>query len=594
MFATALRIGGAIVGQIDVEHALPYPPGSFSNPWSPFPDSVRDVRMSLLPVLDSALDEVAYPYLSDDQVLDVAAFGETCSFMKGECLVQTGEQHFSCYVLLSGTASVLDDSSGERRVFTRYGTGCFTGDVYFLTDRRSIVTIEAEADIEAIRLTAQAFRKLLVRKPQLGDLFWKAFQRRRELLQASHFRGLSIFGTSQDRSTLDVAELLTRNMVPYEWLDTGNPENNLRLAKIRPLTTSYPVVAHGNEFLFEAPTLVQLAEYLGLRRRIVRKEYDVVILGAGPSGLGAAVHASSEGLSTLVLDAIGPGGQAGASSQIENYAGFPGGVSGSELANLTYLQALKFGAEFVAPGTVSEIEQLTGRLYRVRTVEGDSVIARTIILAVGVSYRHLEIEGLKDLYGAGVYHAATIVEALRCKGGQVHVVGGGNSAGQAAMFLSQHVDRVCLIVRSTDLRKSMSSYLCERLLANEKVSILYESEVIAVEGLKCLSAISYRSQSGEMIRESTSALFIFVGAKPRTDALPQALGKDNSGFIITGPAASKSPEWKEARCPCSLETTLPGIFAAGDCRSGTTKRVASAIGDGALAVSCVHEFLGMR
>jgi len=579
---------------VEVERMLPYSSGTFSNRWSSFPDSIPGLQKPQLTVLDSALDEVAYPHLTADQIFDVAAFGESCSFVKGEGLVHTGEQHFSSYILLSGTARVLDDSSGERMVFIRYGAGCFTGDVYFLTDRRSIVTIEAEVDIEAIRLTAHAFRRLFVRKPQLGELFWKAFQRRRELLKTSHFRGLSVFGPSQDRSTLDVAELLTRNMVPYEWLDTGNPENNVRLSKIRPSTKSYPVVARGNEFLFEAPSLVQLAEYLGLRRRIVHREYDVVILGAGPSGLGAAVHASSEGLSTLVLDAIGPGGQAGASSQIENYAGFPGGVSGSELANLTYLQALKFGAEFVVPSTVSEIDQLPGRRYRVRTVEGDSIIARTIILAVGVSYRHLEIEGLKDLYGAGVYHAATIVEALRCKGGQVHVVGAGNSAGQAAMFLSQHVDRVSLIVRSNDLRKSMSSYLSERLLANEKVNISYDSEVIAVEGQKCLSAISYRSQSGEIVRQNTSALFIFVGAKPRTDALPRTLGKDDSGFLITGAAASKSPQWKEARCPCSLETTLPGIFAAGDCRSGTTKRVASAIGDGALAVSCVHEFLGMR
>jgi thioredoxin reductase (NADPH) len=566
---------------------------NFSDHRSPFPSSFREAEKPALPVLDSALDEVAYPRLRDAQLCDVAAFGEQCSFRQGGCLVRAGDRHFNSYALLSGEASVLDVSTGERRVFTRYGAGCFTGDVYLLTDRPSIITIEAETDIEAIRLTPHALRTMLVRKPQLGELFWKAFQRRRELLLASHFRGLSIFGTSQDPATLDVAELLTRNMVPYEWLDIANPENSARLRKIAPTPNCYPVVAHGNEFLFANPSLVQLAEYLGLRRRITGREYDVVILGAGPSGLGAAVHASSEGLSTLVLDAIGPGGQAGASSQIENYAGFPGGVSGSELANLTYLQALKFGAEFIAPCTVSEIEQLPGKRYLLRTVEGDTVFARSIILAVGVSYRHLEVNGLKDLYGAGVYHAATIVEALRCKRGQVHVVGAGNSAGQAAMFLSQHVSGVRLIVRSTDLRKSMSSYLAERLLANDKVSICYGSEVIAVEGSKCLQSISYRSPSGQIVRESSSALFVFVGAKPRTASLPSALGKDESGFLLTGAAASKMPAWKEDRCPFSMETTLPGIFATGDCRSGTTKRVASAIGDGALAVSCVHQFLSM-
>jgi thioredoxin reductase (NADPH) len=577
-----------------IDNLPAYNPGHFSNPWSPFPGALRGLERLARPLLNSASDEVAWPHLSEEEICEVAALGVPCSFRKGDYLVRTGDQHFSSYVLISGTASVIDLSTGERQVFTRYGAGCFTGDVYLLTNRRSIITIEAETDIEAIQLTPARVRVMLVRKPRLGELFWQAFQRRRELLLASHFRGLSVFGSSQDRATLDVAELLTRNMVPYEWLDIAIAENCARLREINPAIRSYPVVAQGNEFLFENPTLVQLAEYLGLRHRIAGKEYDLVILGAGPSGLGAAVHAASEGLTTLVLDAMGPGGQAGASSQIENYAGFPGGVSGTELANLTYLQALKFGAEFVAPCTVSEIEQLPGNRYAVRTAEGDTIVARTIILAVGVSYRHLEVDGMNDLYGAGVYHAATIVEALRCRGGQVHVVGAGNSAGQAAMFLSQHVSHVSLIVRSTDLRKSMSSYLSERLLANGKVTIRYGAEITGVEGSESLSAISYRSQSGKIIRESSSALFIFVGAKPRTDALPRALGRDNSGFLMTGAAASKSPEWKEARCPYSLETTLPGIFAAGDCRSGTTKRVAAAIGDGALAVSCVHEFLGLR
>jgi thioredoxin reductase (NADPH) len=578
----------------DVNAAPDYRPGHLSNPWPPFPNTFSGLQVPAPPLLNSATDEVAYPHLSESELCDVAAFGEPCSFRKGDYLVRTGDHSFSSYVLISGVANVIDLSSGERRVFTRYGAGCFTGDVYLLTNRRSIISIEAETDIEALRLPPARVRAMLVRKPQLGELFWKAFQRRRELLLASHFRGLSVFGSCQDRATLDVAEFLTRNMVPYEWLDIAIPENCTRLLEIVPRMKCCPVIAQGNELLFENPTLVQLAEYLGLRRRIAGKEYDVVILGAGPSGLGAAVHASSDGLSTLVLDAIGPGGQAGASSQIENYAGFPGGVSGSELANLTYLQALKFGAEFAVPSTVSEIVQLPSNRYRARTVEGDTVVARTIIVAVGVSYRHLNVEGLKDLYGAGVYHSATIVEALRCKGGLVHVVGGGNSAGQAAMFLSQHASRVSLIVRSTDLRKTMSSYLTERITANDKVTICYGAEVISVEGTEALSAVSYRSQSGEIVRETSSALFIFVGAKPRTDSLPSPLGRDNGGFLLTGSAASKLPEWQEDRCPYSLETTLPGIFAAGDCRSGTTKRVASAIGDGALAVSCVHQYLEMQ
>jgi thioredoxin reductase (NADPH) len=572
-------------GQENEQYAYPWPIRSSLD---------RRPPKSPQPGFDSALDQIAYPHLSQEQLSEISTLGARCSFSKGELLVRTGEQRFGCFVLLSGEATVVYLSTCERRVFTRYGAGCFTGDCYLLTKRRSIVTIEAETDIEALRLEAAQIRELMVRKPLLGELFWKAFQRRRELLMNSRFRGLSVLGSGQDRGTLAIAEFLTKNMVPHECIDISNPQDRGCLQNIAADYKDCPVVLQGNEFLFQKPTLPLLAEYLGIRHRIAGAEYDVVILGAGPSGLGAAVHASSEGLSTLVLDAVGPGGQAGASSQIENYAGFPGGVSGSELANLSYLQAMKFGAEFVAPGTVSTIESLSSGNYLVKTVEDDEIIARTIILAVGVSYRDLDIEGLNELYGAGVFHAATHVEAVRCKGGHVHVVGAGNSAGQAAMFLSQHADRVSLIVRSTDICQSMSSYLTDRLQANGKVIIRYGAEMIGIEGTNCISSVSYRNHNGEIMRERSSGLFIFIGAKPRTDLFPSALSRDKNGFVITGPAALNSAEWREGRDPLALETTLPGIFAAGDCRSGTTKRVASAIGDGALAVSCVHQYLSLQ
>ena len=565
--------------------------GQFSNPWIPFRPLHAGLWKPARPLVDASTDEIAYPHLSTNEIREIAAFGETCSFHRGEYLVRAGDRAFNCHVLLAGVARVIDSSAGEPRLFTRYGAGCFTGDVYLLTGRRSIIDIQAESEIEAIRITPSSIREMFVRKPILGELFWKSFQRRRELLLASHFRGLSVYGSSQDRATLDIVELLSRNMVPYEWLDIAIDANRLHLLKIKPSTKHYPAVTHGDCLLFENPSRRQLAEYLGLRWDIADKVYDVVVLGAGPSGLGAAVHAASEGLATLVLDAVGPGGQAGGSSQIENYAGFPGGVSGSELANLTYLQALKFGAEFCAPCTVSEFEKLPGGLYHVKTAEGDSVTARSIIIAVGVSYRYLDVPGVKEFYGAGVYHSATVVEALRCTGDRVHVVGAGNSAGQAAMFLSQHAKHVSLLVRSMDLRKSMSSYLSDRLLANHNVAIYYGTEVTCVEGDERLTAVSFRNQYGTEVREGSSALFVFIGARPRTESLPSTVAKDKGGFIVTGAAVSKLPMWRADRCPCSLETSLPGVFAAGDCRSGTTKRVASAIGDGALAVSCVHQYL---
>jgi thioredoxin reductase (NADPH) len=317
-----------------------------------------------------------------------------------------------------------------------------------------------------------------------------------------------------------------------------------------------------------------------------------VILGSGPSGLGAAVYASSEGLSTLVLDALGPGGQAGSSSKIENYAGFPNGLSGRELAQLSYLQALKFGAEFVAPSHVANLRRSGEGLYEIETSEGDSVLGKTVIIATGVSYRLLDVAGLDGLRGSGVFYNATKIEATLCEDHPVHVIGAGNSAGQAAMFLSQFARSVTLVVRGNDLRKSMSSYLSDRVVVNERIKIAYQTQVSAAEGSGRIEAVQLRDDQGNVRREKTSGLFIFIGAKPRTDFLPAEIARDDKGFVLTGAAVADLKAWTEKRLPCALETTWPGVFASGDCRSGTTKRVAFAIGDGALAVTCVHDFLG--
>jgi thioredoxin reductase (NADPH) len=317
-----------------------------------------------------------------------------------------------------------------------------------------------------------------------------------------------------------------------------------------------------------------------------------VILGSGPSGLGAAVYSSSEGLSTLVLDALGPGGQAGSSSKIENYAGFPNGLPGRELAQLSYLQSLKFGAEFVAPSHVVCLKRTATGLYDIGTSEGDFVQGKTIIISTGVSYRLLDVAGLDAFHGSGVYYNATNIEATLCQERPVHVIGAGNSAGQAAMFLSQFARSVTLVVRGDDLRRSMSSYLSDRVVVNDRIKIAYKTQVAAVEGTDRIEAVHLRNEKGELRREETCGLFIFIGAKPRTEFLPPEIARDDKGFVLTGAAVAELKTWTEKRLPCALETTLPGVFASGDCRSGTTKRVAFAIGDGALAVTCVHEFLG--
>jgi len=539
---------------------------------------------------DPLSDPVAYSHLSPTELEEVAPFGERCAMAENDPLVSAGDYPFNSYVILSGSVRAVDVSTGERVVFVRYGAGYFSGDIDLFTRRPSIISVEAETAVEAIRLTPKQLRDLFTRKPQLGEKFWKSYQRRRELLLKSKFRGLSIYGRKDDKATLETVELLFRNSVPHEWLDTSLDDNRIKLEQIREDVQSYPVVAHGSRVLFEAPTRAQLADHLRLRRQLPNLVYDVLILGAGPAGLGAAVYAASEGLSSLVLDGLGPGGQASSTSRIENYAGFPDGINGRDLAHLIYLQALKFGADFHVPSRVSNLERRSNGLYRVRTIEGDYVLGKSVIIAAGVSYGLLDVEGLDALQGAGVYYSATNIEARLCRSSAAHVVGGGNSAGQAAMFLSQTADDVSLLVRGPNLRK-MSSYLSERILANRRVRIRYNTEVVGIEGVDHICGVHVREPNGEIKEEFTSGLFVFIGAKPRTDFLPSSIVRNDQGFVLTGQEVALLPVWKEPRPPCTVETSLPGVFAAGDCRSGSPKRVAFAIGDGATAVTSVHKFL---
>jgi len=556
---------------------------------SKFPETDK-AQAFFTPGFDPLSDPVAYPRLNDGEIAEVAPFGERCAFAENEPLVSCGDYPFSSYVVVAGRVRAVDISTGQRVVFVRYGAGYFTGDIDLLTRRPSLVSVEAETTVEAIRLTPRQLRNLFIRRPQLGEKFWRSYQRRRELLLTSKFRGLTVYGRKGDKATLDTIELLFRNSVPHEWLDISVEENLHKLEQLREDVQSYPVVAQGNQVLFEAPTRHQLADHLRLRRPLANSVYDVLILGAGPAGLGAAVYAASEGLSSLVLDGLGPGGQASSTSRIENYAGFPDGISGRDLAHLTYLQALKFGADFHVPSTVTSLERRSNGLYRARTLERDYVLGRSVIVAAGVSYGLLDVEGLQKLRGSGVYYSATNVESRLCRSSAVHVVGGGNSAGQAAMFLSESGDDVSLLVRGPDLRK-MSSYLSQRVLANPKIRVRYNIEVVGIEGVDQICGVHVREPNGEIKEEFTSGLFVFIGAKPRTDFLPASIVRNDQGYLLTGQEVSALPVWKEPRSPCTVETSLPGVFAAGDCRSGSPKRVAFAIGDGATAVSSVHKFI---
>ena len=340
------------------------------------------------------------------------------------------------------------------------------------------------------------------------------------------------------------------------------------------------------------PSLGNVAECLGISRKIKDDVYDVLIAGAGTAGLAAAVYGASEGLKTLCIDGMGPGGQAGQSSKIENYMGFPSGLPGAELANRGYLQALKFGAEFTAPVMVRSLERLADDLHAVEFCTGQKVRAKTVLVATGVSYRRLPIDGCQRLEGAGVYYSATSVEARVCRDSTAIVVGGGNSAGQAAMFLAQHAKEVKILLRGDNLRKSMSDYLAKRIEQARNIEVNYHAELSQLHGDRRLeNDVITNNQTDADQHVDCSGVFIFVGAKPHTDWLPASVALDARGFVLTGPSIQSCSKWPLERAPCELETTSPGVFAAGDVRSGTTKRCAFAVGDGALAISCVHQYL---
>jgi thioredoxin reductase (NADPH) len=535
---------------------------------------------------------IAFPKLTDPEIACLAELSQLCSFEDGETIFLAGQRGLPFYVVESGEIAIVDESTEVSKTIVVHGPREFTGDVSLLTDRPAAISAYARGAVRAYCVSPGELRRVIQEIPDLSDKLLEAFQTRRIMLERSGFVGVRVFGHLGDPDLTLIREFFDKNKVPHTWIDTDDPAGRASMESLGVVPDQLPFVACNRGTRSARPSVTRLAECLGLKRPIRTEPFDLVIVGAGPAGLAAAVYGASEGLSTIVLDRFGPGGQAGTSSRIENYMGFPAGLTGADLANRGYLQALKFGAELVAP---VEVRSMTSgdKMHRLVLDDGQVVLGRTVLIATGATYQRLPVAGCERWDGAGIFYSCTTVHARSCKSGRAAVVGGGNSAGQAAMFLADHTAGATLLLRGGDIRKSMSDYLARRIERHEKIEVIRHVEVDAVEGDRMLTGIRLRDVRDGGFRDlECSAVFVFIGAQPRTNWLPSSIAVDSKNFILTGADAAHSGRWPlENREPCTVETTCPGVFAAGDVRSNTTKRVAFAVGDGALAVTCAHRVL---
>jgi thioredoxin reductase (NADPH) len=538
----------------------------------------------------------AFPTLTAVQIDRIRAVSKVRKVKVGDVLFEPGDSGVPFFVLLSGSLEIVQpDLHGERPIIT-HEAGGFTGEMTMISGRRSLARGRVTEAGEFLEMGNDDFRALVARDAELGEIFMRAFILRRVELINRGAGNVILLGSQHSAQTLRLREFLTRNGHPHTYvdLDTDTSYQDL-LDHFHVTVDEVPVVICNNKTVLRSPSIQELARCLGLNAHITASEVrDLVIVGAGPSGLAAAVYAASEGLDVLVIEAESPGGQAGSSSRIENYLGFPMGISGNELAGRAAAQAQKFGAKVLIANTVTRLN-CERRPYELSVDCGQTIRARAVVIASGAQYNKPKIDNLKKFEGQGIYYGATYIEAQLCGTEDAIVVGGGNSAGQAAVYLSQTVGKVHMLVRSSKLSDTMSRYLIQRIEENPGIEVHYRTEIVGLDGDAQLERVTWQDKNtGEKSIHDIRHVFIMAGASPRTDWLKGCVLLDSKGFILTGrdldPVAN-SFKWPLARAPQMLETSLPGVFAVGDVRAGNVKRVAAAVGEGSIAIYLVHRAL---
>lgn len=539
-----------------------------------------------------------FPSFDADVLAELLPFGAVEELAAETVLYRAGESNGTFYVLMEGAIDVLRGDEVGELILSYNDPGQFIGELGLLTEQRTYLTARVVAPSKVLVIGHDSFRRLMATKPAISDVIFGALIARREALRSSPAAlAVRIIGSRYSSEALRLRTFASRNRLAHTWVDLEDAEDvGVLLASIGLRLDDTPVVITPSAVL-RRPTPAEFAEQLGLAYHpIPGRIFDVAVIGVGPAGLAASVYGASEGLDTVSLDAVGPGGQAGSSSRIENYAGFPNGISGQDLAARTAIQAQRLGAWLVSPCEVGGLRAESG--FHVVVLKDHSELpCRSVVVATGARYQRLSIPDLERFEGNGVYYAATDLEARSCQGSPVMVVGGGNSAGQAAIFLSQQGCQVAVVVRRPDLSASMSAYLIDRLEADSNIDLQTETEVRGLHGDLHLESVTVeRTSRGGGDEVACAALFCFIGAEPATSWLEDTVALDRSGFIVTDrdiPDRARSHPDFAGRAPLPFETSAPGVFAVGDVRSGSMKRVASSVGEGSSAIRYVHEYLAM-
>jgi len=539
-------------------------------------------------------DAEAFPELDDAALAVLESLGARRSVASGEYLYRAGDATYDFFAVASGTVEIVVDAGDEERLLATHGPGRFLGELNLLTGQRVFVSARVADAGEVIAVPREALRYLIATNPRLSDTILAAFLARRAVLLSGAASTIRVIGSRFSPATGQVREFLARSRIPHLWLDPDTDvevESLLRGFGVTP--GELPVVIATGTVL-RRPTAGALAEYLGLTvGNLPERCFDLLVVGGGPAGLAAAVYGASEGLRTLGLEMVAVGGQAGSSSRIENYLGFPTGISGGDLTQRAMVQAEKFGASLTSPCAAVALREEAGHLV-VHLSDGTDVAGRAVIVATGARYRRLDADRLAEFECSGVYYAATELEARQCASAPVVVAGGGNSAGQAAVFLADAGSQVTVVIRGPDLGASMSRYLVDRIEGHDRIAVLSNTKISALDGEQTLSGVRVSGADGETTLPCV-ALFSFIGADPASDWLSGCAALDDRGFVRTDrslAAEDLDSRWKAlGRSPLPFETSYPGLFAVGDIRSGSTKRVAAAVGEGSAAVRSVHDYL---